>query len=247
MKVYGCKYCGTIMTSKDRPSSSGCPSPIQSSHDWTDLAKIGNKIYSCKYCGAVASCDSIPLSSGCPSPIQSSHNWIHSGEGFGNFRSATNIKTKKNNLEKKEDVFQSEETNNKSKEQPNVDFKDTLVGGGMISMGKGLKNVSNDLEKRSKSRKKAEKIELDEKINDITSIEFKSTAGEVQQQIEELIIQGISMSAKHLSARKAAYSKVMIGISRLKSSGEIQTASALEEQAKELKPKIWHIIANFLE
>lgn len=140
----------------------------------------------------------------------------------------------------------SDNESSKSK-MPSTDFKDTALGSGMSSMGKGIQNVSSDLAKRSQNRKKAEKIELEEKISAITSIEFKSKTEEVQQQIEELITQGISMSAKHLPVRKAAYSKVMLGISRLKSSGEMQIASALEEQAKELKPKIWHIIANFLE
>ncbi len=116
----------------------------------------------------------------------------------------------------------------------------TLSGVGSLA-GKGWDSLNKELDKGVEDNKRKRQA-IEEKANEISKIEFGSTANEIQSQLEQLIAYGNTLSSEQTPIKKAVYSKVTFGIMRLKSLGANDTASFFEAQSKKIKPNLWNTI-----
>jgi len=179
MKVYCCQKCGTVMSQERSPSSSGCSAGGW--HSWNELGKEGGKTFSCQNCGSVVSTERSPSSSGCPSGGW--HSWNETGKGFGNFRSATNIKTKEQPKTKESSSSNSSSSGSSSNEN-DVAFKDTLIGMAASGTGKLAGKAATEVGSYAWKKVTGQKSEEDiarEKHN----MEMKQAKAQLQQEKED--------------------------------------------------------------
>ncbi|MCZ2129104.1 MAG: hypothetical protein LC109_02440 [Bacteroidia bacterium] len=116
----------------------------------------------------------------------------------------------------------------------------TLSGVGSLA-GKGWDSLNKELDKGVEDNKRKRQA-IEEKANEISKIEFGTTANEIQSQLEQLIAYGNTLSSEQTPIKKAVYSKVTFGIMRLKSLGANDIASFFEAQSKKIKPNLWNTI-----
>lgn len=105
--------------------------------------------------------------------------------------------------------------------------------------GKGWDSLNKELDKDVEDNKRKRQA-IEEKANEISKIEFGTSANEIQSQIEQLIAYGNTLTSEQNPMKKAVYAKVTFGIMRLKSSGAIEAASFFEKESKKIKPNLWN-------
>jgi len=149
--------------------------------------------------------------------------------------SIRNVKKVATNSDKLDSI-----SNDSSKEK---DFKDTILGNTMASVGKGISKQADKIRAEQQEKDAIEKAFISDKVSEISNIKLSNNPKELESQLSELIAYGTSIPTSRLPIRKVIYAKSYLALNKLKQSGN--STSIYEEQITSLKPKWYHSIAYF--